>query len=121
MANFQQGFLTSLVQGEFEETNDRGHFPGIYAQDSWKLNRRLTFDYGLRWEMFAPWHNKVGVQTAFSPTEFAANRARPNSQSPRHPGTPACLPAWCSPVTRASRPTAWATIQAVHAACRLCL
>jgi hypothetical protein len=73
MANFQEGFLSALVQGEFEETNDRGHFPAIYAQDSWKVNRRLTLDYGLRWEMFAPWHNKVGEQTAFSPSEFAAN------------------------------------------------
>ncbi|MGO8756992.1 MAG: carboxypeptidase regulatory-like domain-containing protein [Terracidiphilus sp.] len=73
MANFQQGFLSALVQGEFEETNDRGHFPAIYAQDSWKVNHRLTLDYGLRWEMFAPWHNKIGVQTAFSPTEYAAN------------------------------------------------
>ena len=73
MANFQEGFLSSLVQGEFEETNDRGHFPALYAQDSWKVNRRLTLDYGLRWEMFAPWHNKVGDQTAFSPSEFAAN------------------------------------------------
>jgi Carboxypeptidase regulatory-like domain len=73
MANFQQGFLSALVQGEFEETNDRGHFPAIYAQDSWKVNRRLTLDYGVRWEMFAPWHNKIGDQTAFSPSEYAAN------------------------------------------------
>jgi hypothetical protein len=73
MANFQEGFLSALTQGMFEETNDRGHFPAIYAQDSWKVNHRLTLDYGVRWELFAPWHNKVGVQTAFSPTEYAAN------------------------------------------------
>jgi hypothetical protein len=73
MANFQQGFLSALTQGEFEETNDRGHFPAIYAQDSWKVNHRLTLDYGLRWEIFAPWHNKIGDQTAFSPAEYAAN------------------------------------------------
>jgi len=77
MANFQQGFLSALVQGEFEETNDRGHFPAIYAQDSWKISHRLTLDYGLRWEMYAPWHNKVGEQTAFSPTEYAANQGSP--------------------------------------------
>jgi hypothetical protein len=77
MANFQQGFLSALIQGEFEETNDRGHFPGIYAQDSWKLTHRLTVDYGVRWEMFAPWHNKIGEQTAFSPSEYAANQGTP--------------------------------------------
>ena len=92
MANFQQGFLTSLVQGEFEETNDRGHFPGIYAQDSWKLNRRLSFDYGLRWEMFAPWHNKVGVQTAFSPTAFAADTGTSQFAIASAPGTPGLPP-----------------------------
>ena len=73
MANFQQGFLSALVQGEFEETNDRGHFPAIYAQDSWKISHRLTLDYGLRWEIFAPWHNKIGDQTAFSPTKYVGN------------------------------------------------
>jgi Carboxypeptidase regulatory-like domain len=92
MANFQQGFLSSLVQGEFEETNDRGHFPAIYAQDSWKVNHRLTLDYGVRWEMFAPWHNKVGVQTAFSPTAFAANTGTSQfaiATAPNTPGLPA--------------------------------
>jgi hypothetical protein len=87
MANFQQGFLSGLVQGEFEETNDRGHFPAIYAQDSWKVNHRLTLDYGLRWELFAPWHNKVGVQTAFSPSEYAANAGTPQFEVATASGT----------------------------------
>jgi hypothetical protein len=92
MANFQQGFLSALVQGEFEETNDRGHFPAIYAQDSWKINHRLTLDYGLRWEMFAPWHNKIGDQTAFSPSEYAANTGTSQFAIATAPGT-AGLPA----------------------------
>ncbi|MGA3101913.1 MAG: carboxypeptidase-like regulatory domain-containing protein [Terracidiphilus sp.] len=92
MANFQQGFLSALVQGEFEETNDRGHFPAIYAQDSWKINHRLTLDYGLRWELFAPWHNKVGVQTAFSPSEYAADTGTSQFDIATAPGTPG-LPA----------------------------
>jgi hypothetical protein len=62
-----------MTQGMFEDTNDRGHFPAIYAQDSWKVNHRLTLDYGLRWELFAPWHDKIGVQTAFSPAKYVAN------------------------------------------------
>jgi hypothetical protein len=77
MANFELGFLSALTQGEFEETNDRNNFPGIYAQDSWKITHRLSIDYGVRWELFAPWHNNVGVQTAFNPTEYAANTGTP--------------------------------------------
>ena len=70
MANFQVGFMTGFSQGNYELLNDRAHFPGIYAQDSWKVNHRLTLNYGVRWEQFAPWVNKIGQQTAFNPLEL---------------------------------------------------
>ncbi len=73
MANFQLGFMTGFSQGNYELVNDRNHFPGIYAQDSWKATRRLTVNYGLRWEAFAPWANRIPYQTAFSPANYAAN------------------------------------------------
>jgi hypothetical protein len=91
-ANYMEGFLQTFEQGEFELDNDRGHFPAIYADDSWKVNRRLTLDYGVRWEMFAPWHDKVGVQTAFSPSEYAADQGTPQYNLAAGPGTPG-LPA----------------------------
>lgn len=71
-ANFLMGFLTSFQQGNYEQLNDRNHFPGFYAQDSWKLFHRLTLNYGLRWEDFAPWANRNGVQTAFNPANYVA-------------------------------------------------
>jgi hypothetical protein len=71
MANFQVGFMNSFSQGNYELVNDRNHFPGVYGQDSWKVNHRLTLDYGLRWEMFAPWANNISKQTAFNPVEYA--------------------------------------------------
>ena len=74
MANFQLGFMTGFGQGNFELVNDRNHFPGIYAQDSWKLTPRLTINYGVRWEEFAPWTNKVGSQTAFNTANYQANK-----------------------------------------------
>jgi hypothetical protein len=77
MADYQVGFMNSFSQGNYELVNDRNHFPGIYAQDSWKLNHRLTLDYGVRWEDFAPWANRIGVQTAFSPAKYAANTGTP--------------------------------------------
>src|ERR1022692_4582711 len=48
MANFQLGFMTGFGQGNFELVNDRNHFPGLYAQDTWRLTNRLTVNYGLR-------------------------------------------------------------------------
>jgi hypothetical protein len=74
MANFQLGFMTAFGQGNFELLNDRAHFPGIYAQDSWKVTHRLQLNYGVRWEQFAPWVNRIGQQTAFSPANYAANK-----------------------------------------------
>ena len=74
MANFQLGFMTGFNQGNYELLNDRNHFPGLYAQDNWRLTNRLTITYGLRWENFAPWANRVGQQTAFSPANYVANK-----------------------------------------------
>lgn len=91
-ANYMEGFMQTFEQGEFELDNDRGHFPAIYAQDSWKVTHRLTLNYGVRWEMFAPWHDKVGVQTAFSPAEYAANKGTPQyalAAGANTPGLPA--------------------------------
>jgi hypothetical protein len=72
-ANFQMGFLSSFSQGNYELVNDRNHFPGLYAQDSWKVTRRLQLNYGLRWEEFAPWHNNNGQLQEFSPSAYASN------------------------------------------------
>ena len=73
MANFQMGFLSSFSQGNFEMVNDRNHFPGLYAQDSWKVTRRLQLNYGVRWEEFAPWHNNNGQMQEFVPGAYASN------------------------------------------------
>jgi hypothetical protein len=71
-ANFQLGFMTSFSQGNFELLNDRNHFPGAYAQDSWKATPRLTLNYGVRWEDFAPWANRIGQTQQFSPSAYIA-------------------------------------------------
>ena len=92
MANFLTGFIQSFGQGQYELVNDRNHFPGLYAQDSWKVNARLTLNYGVRWEMFAPWANRIGVQTAFSPTNYAANKGTSQFQTQTTSGS-AGLPA----------------------------
>jgi len=72
-ANFQMGFMSAFTQGNFELVNDRNNFPGLYAQDSWKVNRRLQIDYGVRWEEFAPWHDNNGQLQEFSPAAYATN------------------------------------------------
>jgi hypothetical protein len=36
------------------------HSYGIYIQDSWKVTRKLTFDYGLRWDYAILWKEQYG-------------------------------------------------------------
>jgi hypothetical protein len=54
MADFLLGRLNSLTQGTPNTTFANKWYQGVYAQDTWKINRRLTLTYGLRWEPFLP-------------------------------------------------------------------
>ena len=47
--------------------NAGGHQIGIYGQDQWQLNDRLTLSYGLRWEYLPPFVDKNGIQANFDP------------------------------------------------------
>jgi len=38
-----------------------------YAQDSWKVNRRLTLEIGMRFTTRIPWHQRLGQMSGFSP------------------------------------------------------
>jgi len=46
---------------------DRGTVCGVYAQDEFKANSRLTFTYGLRWDLEPPYTDKNGKIYSFNP------------------------------------------------------
>jgi hypothetical protein len=74
IASFLLGDLTSFNQASGQFFNNRGHFYGFYAQDSWKASRRLTLNYGVRYEPFFPWHEIQNRMGEFSPTAWANNQ-----------------------------------------------
>jgi len=50
-ADFLIGAPTAFTQGTPEFGPSRMHYIGLYAQDSWRVRRNLTFNYGLRWDV----------------------------------------------------------------------
>ena len=49
-ASFLLGTPDSLQSSPVTQTRLGSHALGLYAQDSWKVTRKLTLDYGLRWD-----------------------------------------------------------------------
>jgi hypothetical protein len=41
--------------------------PSVYAQDDWRVNRRLTFNFGLRYELFTPFTEVRDLAANFDP------------------------------------------------------
>lgn len=72
LAGFLLGGLTNFQQASGQYFNNRYHVTGYYAQDSWKVNRRLTLNYGVRYEPFSPQNEVRGRQGMFSPAARAA-------------------------------------------------
>lgn len=63
--------LGAVDRGEYRVF---GYFPrnrykylGAYAQDDWKVSRRLTLNYGLRYDLFFPRYEKLDNLSTFDP------------------------------------------------------
>jgi hypothetical protein len=76
--DFLLGAPSSFVQGQSYPSYGRNFYFGLYGQDSWRIKSNLTLNYGLRYDVSAPWHEYYNeIQTLI-----------PGLQSVVFPGSP---------------------------------
>ncbi len=78
VVNTSGNYLANFLQGMVEQFNQQNMEPqqnlyfwnvDFYATDSWKINPRITVEYGLRFEHIGPWQDAHGLGVAvFDPT-----------------------------------------------------
>jgi hypothetical protein len=78
--NVYADMLTGIISGGYAESNFdplvHMHFNTVsfYGQDSWKISRRFTLDYGLRIDHLGPWVDESGKGAAtFIPSDYNPN------------------------------------------------
>ena len=77
-ADYLLGIASYYRQGDSKSFYLRNKYVGLYGQDSWRLRSNLTLNYGLRWDVLPPWHEKYNqLQTLV-----------PGQQSVVYPGAP---------------------------------
>ena len=72
LANFLIGDVYSFTQQQGEPGNLRDTFLGFYGQDSFRVTKRLTLNYGIRWEPAIPWNSVYPTVNYFNPSNYYA-------------------------------------------------
>ena len=90
LADFVGGFTDNYYQTSSAAYGIRSHQLYFFAQDAWKVTKKLSLDYGLRYEYNSPQqdphNNIIGWYPGQQSTVFPA--APPNFLYPGDPGTP---------------------------------
>jgi hypothetical protein len=66
-ADFLLGVPTQYNQSQLQAFYDRNKYVGLFAQDSWRITKNLTLNYGLRWDRIEPWSEKYNQLATFEP------------------------------------------------------
>ncbi|MBV9507550.1 MAG: carboxypeptidase regulatory-like domain-containing protein [Acidobacteriia bacterium] len=71
LADFLTGNAVNFAQGTNYGMYLYQYYASLYVQDSWKLSRRLSLNYGVRWEPYLSNQNKYSQLDHFDPNLFA--------------------------------------------------
>jgi hypothetical protein len=66
-ADFLLGVPSQYNQSQLQAFYGRNKYAGVYAQDSWRVKKNLTLNYGLRWDRIEPWYEKYNQIATFAP------------------------------------------------------
>jgi hypothetical protein len=86
LADFMLGYMSDFQQTNATPDDLRQWVMSVYAQDSWRIAKNFTFNYGLRWEPTFADPDKYGRGTSFNEADFLQN-----IHSTLHPSAPAGL------------------------------
>ena len=64
-ADYLIGVASTYEQGDASGFYIRNKYVGLFAQDTWQLRSNLTVNYGMRWDMLPPWHEKYNQLQTF--------------------------------------------------------
>jgi hypothetical protein len=64
-ADFLIGVASSYEQGDASGFYIRNKYAGAFVQDTWQATSNLTLNYGVRWDMLPPWHEKYNQLQTF--------------------------------------------------------
>ena len=65
-ASFLLGYYDNASIGNASDTQYREKSYALYLQDTWKITRKLTLDYGLRWDLYSPMREMDNRTSGFS-------------------------------------------------------
>ena len=64
-ADYLLGIASTYEQGDARPFYIRNKYIGVFGQDSWRIRPNLTLNYGLRWDVLPPWHEKYNQLQTF--------------------------------------------------------
>jgi hypothetical protein len=71
-ADFLLGAPSQYNQSQLNSFYSRNKYFGAFLQDSWRVNSRLTFNYGARWDRIEPWYEKYNQISTFEAGQQSA-------------------------------------------------
>jgi hypothetical protein len=90
VADFLLGIASSYSQGDSQRFYNRNRYAGLFAQDNWRIKPNVTLNYGVRWDVLAPWSEKYNqLQTLVLGEQSRVYPGAPaGSFSPATPASP---------------------------------